>query len=112
MGVYEYQGEPGLGYLRLPCAHGTVPITGLTAGDLVDFGEHEPPADGRWFEAPDGATATRLPDNHPDAQPFAQWPDPEPETEQQDSSPSDTIAADTAPATDAPKRTKAAKTTA
>jgi hypothetical protein len=75
MGVYEYQGEPGLGCLRLACAHGTAPVTNLKQGDLVDFGEHEPPADGRWIEAPEGTEATRLPDNHP----VVQYPEPDPE---------------------------------
>jgi hypothetical protein len=111
MGVHEYKGVPGLGYLRLPCVHGTVPITDLQPGDLVDFGEHEPPADGRWVERPD-ATATRIADNT--------WREPEPE---QDAAPDDaeptedtptatnTTSADTEP-TGTPKRKTATKTTA
>lgn len=119
MGVFEYRGEPGLTYLYLATKHGTAPHT-LQPGDLVDFGEHEPPVDKRWIEAPDGTAATKLPDNHPDNQPVVQYPEPEPEdTEPQDAKvepeaateaePAPAETADTAPT----KRSKpAAKTTA
>lgn len=109
MGVYEYRGEPGMGYLYLATAAGTAPHTDLTAGDLIDFGEHEPPQDGRWIER-EGATATRVPDNASpepepvplDAQPVEDAPVPR--------TPPDTF---TTPADPAAKRSKpAAKTTA
>lgn len=121
MSVYEYRGDPGMGYLRLACAHGTAPVTGLQVGDLVDFGEHQPPADGRWIDAPEGATATKLPDNHPDNQPVVHWPEPEPDdTEPGASSPSEDAKpteaepapADSAPAEPAKRSKPAAKNTA
>lgn len=90
MGVYEYRGEPGLGYLRLACAHGTAPVTGLKPGDLVDFGGHKPPDKVRWTLAPEGTAANRLPDN----QPVVQDPEPEP----QDAPPQDAKAAEPEPA--------------
>jgi len=104
MGVHEYRGEPGLGYLKLPCAHGTAPFTGLKPGDLVDFGDEKPPADGRWVEAAEGAEATRLPDNHPDNQPTVQWPEPE-DAEPEDAAPAE----ETAPADDAAPETTSAE---
>lgn len=94
MSVYEYQGEPGLGYLRLPCAHGTVPITGLQPGELVDFGGYDPPNDGRWVLREDaGEDVQRMPDNAPQLAKA----DPEPEPE------------DAPPATVTPIKAKQAK---
>ena len=120
MGVYEYRGDPGLGYLRLACAHGTAPVTDLKPGDLVDFGGNEPP-DGRWIEAAEGTEATRLPDNHPDNRAVVEWPEdepiqdaaPAPAEPSDEAPPSETSATDTPPAAAPTKRAKSpAKTTA
>lgn len=116
MGVYEYRGEPGMGYLYLATAAGTAPHTNLTAGDVIDFGEHEPPADNRWVEPDPGvAKILRLPDNHPDAQPLVEWPESEPQDAEpaEDATPEpDPAPAETSPAEPTKRSKPAAKTTA
>jgi hypothetical protein len=78
MGVYEYQGEPGLGYHKLKCTWGTAPITDLQPGDLVDFGLYEPP-DRRWTETNPATVPTRIPDNVPRPLPDLEDVIPDPE---------------------------------
>jgi hypothetical protein len=63
--LFTYDGPPGGHYSFLRTRHGTAPFTGLEPGDIVDFGEHQPPEDGRWRTAKTSASATRRPDNAP-----------------------------------------------
>lgn len=58
---------PDATYPQLVYAEGVAPFTCRSGVTAVDFGEHEPPADGHWQplagkKRPDAT----LPDNHPD----------------------------------------------
>jgi hypothetical protein len=64
MAVFEYTGAEGGAYFFLPTAHGVAPFTELNPGDLVDFGQSQPPGDGAWKPAKRGAKANKRPDNH------------------------------------------------
>jgi hypothetical protein len=68
--LFTYVGPHGGHYSYLPTRHGVAPFSNLNPGDIVDFGEHEPPDDEQWRTTKNGYTATRIPDNAP-ALPFA-----------------------------------------
>jgi hypothetical protein len=63
--LFTYSGPPGGHYSYLRTRYGTAPFSDLEPGDVVDFGEHEPPDDERWRTAKSSASATRIPDNAP-----------------------------------------------
>jgi hypothetical protein len=121
--VFEYTGPDRALYGFLLHGSGVAPFT-MHAGELVDFGDREPPEGGHWRPAPAGA-AGRLPDNHPDYRYPDGAHDPRPQhavesgasdaessgTEDGSGSPAADTAAEPEPQTDAPKRTRTARPT-
>lgn len=65
MSLFVYAGPPGAHYSYLRTRHGVAPFSDLQPGDVVDFGEHQPPDDELWTTAKSSAAATRRPDNAP-----------------------------------------------
>jgi hypothetical protein len=63
--LFVYAGPPGGHYSYLPTRHGTAPFSDLRPGDVIDFGEHQPPDDELWTTAKSSAVANRRPDNAP-----------------------------------------------
>lgn len=65
MSLYVFAGAPGTRYPYLRTRHGVAPFSELQPGDVVDFGEHEPPDDELWTTAKSTRIANRRPDNAP-----------------------------------------------
>ena len=74
MSLFVYAGPPGARYPYLHTRHGIAPFSNLQPGDVVDFGEHQPPEDDLWTTAKSTAVVNRRPDNAPDLTPVFSSP--------------------------------------